>query len=261
MKIYLTILSVLTLLIFSQTSCEKVIDIDLNESDVKYVVEGIVNKDSLIHTVKITKTQNFDEATDFPTVDNALVTITDNLGNSVTLTFISNGIYQTSNYLGVEGRIYTINVTVDGKTFSAASTMPYNIPIDSLTLEEFSFGPTPVSYLIANRIDSAGIKNYYNFNLFKNGDLISGIFLQDDQFADGVEILQPIFGGDYESGDTAVLEMMCIDANVYKYFYTLSINAGGTGGAVPANPESNFGSSCLGYFSAQTFQRKSIIVL
>ncbi len=261
MKYYIAIISFLTLVIFTQTSCEKVIDIDLNESDVKYVVEGVVNKDSLIHTVKITKTQKFDEATNFPTVDNALVTITDNLGNSTTLTFISNGIYQTSNYLGVEGRIYTISVTVDGKSFSASSTMPYNIPIDSLTLEEFSFGPTPVSYLIANRIDSAGIKNYYNFNLFKNGDLISGIFLQDDQFADGVEILQPIFGGDYESGDTAVLEMMCIDANVYKYFYTLSINAGGTGGAVPANPVSNFGSSCLGYFSAQTFQRKSIIVL
>ncbi len=243
------------------TSCEKVIDLDLNSENPKYVIEGIVNKDSLVHYVKITRTLNFDENTAFPTVDNAIVTISDNLGNTTTLSLDSPGIYKTTNYLGVEGRTYTITVSVDGKTFTSSSTMPTHVPIDSLTLETFAFGgPEPTSFLIANRIDPAGVKNYYSFNLYDGNLPVGGIYLQTDQFADGVEVLEPIFGGEYLSGDTATLEMMCIDENVFKYFYTLSVNAGGTGGAVPANPESNFGSDCLGYFSAQTFQKKMIII-
>lgn len=256
------ILSLLVLVyLFILTSCEKVIDLDLNSEDPKYVVEGTVTKDSTVHTVRITRTLNFDETTSYPTVDNAIVTITDNMGNTTTLALVSPGVYQTANYLGVEGRIYTINVSVDGKSFSSSSTMPLQVPIDSLTLEEFPFGPEPFYALVANRQDPAGIRNYYRFNLYKGNDRFSGIYLQDDQFSDGVEVLEPIFGGDYTSGDTAVLEMMCIDAPTHKYFYTLSVNAGGTGGAVPANPDSNFGIQCLGYFSAQTFERRMKIIL
>ncbi|MCE3296520.1 MAG: hypothetical protein K0R65_2234 [Crocinitomicaceae bacterium] len=256
------ILGLITLVcLFGLTSCQKVIDLDLNSEDPKYVVEGTVTKDSTVHTVKITRTLNFDENTAYPTVDNAIVTITDNLGNATTLTLVSPGVYQTANYPGIEGRTYTINVSVDGKNFSSSSTMPVQVPIDSLTLEEFSFDPeTPFYALVANRKDPAGIKNYYRFDLYRGSERFDGIYLQNDQFADGVEVLEPIFGGDYASGDTAFLEMMCIDAAAYKYFYTLSVNAGGTGGAVPANPDSNFGSQCLGYFSAQTFERRMKII-
>ncbi len=246
---------------FALVSCEKVIDLDLNSDDPKYVVEGTVTKDSTVHTVKITRTLNFDETTAFPTVDNAVVTITDNLGNTTTLALVAPGTYQTSNYLGVEGRTYTINVSVDGKSFTSSSTMPAQVPIDSLTLEEFSFDPEEPFYaLVANRMDPAGVKNYYRFDLYRGKERFEGIYLQDDQFSDGVEVLQPIFAGSYSSGDTAYLEMMCIDAATYKYFYTLSVNAGGTGGAVPANPDSNFGKQCLGYFSAQTFERRMKII-
>lgn len=248
-------------LIFVATSCEKVIDLDVNSEDPKYVIEGIVTKDSTKHIVKITRTLNFDETTSFPTVDNANVVITDNLGNSTTLALIAPGTYQSTNYLGVEGRTYTITVNVDGKTFTSSSTMPTQVVIDTLTLQNFSFGsPTPLYYPVANRMDPLGIRNFYSFNLYKNGDRVNGIFIQDDQFADGDEFLQPIFGGDYETGDTLILDMFCIDEGVHKYFNTLSINSQGTSGAVPANPDSNFGSSCLGYFSAQTSQRKTLVI-
>lgn len=242
------------------TSCEKVIDLDLNSGDPKYVIEGMVNKDSSVHTIRITRTLNFDENTSYPTVDNAVVSLQDNLGNATTLALVAPGTYQTSAYPGVEGRTYTLTVTVDGKTFTSSSTMPTHVPMDTITLADFGFGPTPTFYPIANRFDPVGVRNYYRFDLYKNNEFVNGIFLQDDQFSDGVEVLEPIFGGDYESGDTLGLTLYCIDANVHKYFYTLSVNAGGTGGATPANPESNFGSACLGYFSAQTKQTKSIIV-
>jgi hypothetical protein len=259
MKKYFGFLVLITL-IFTQVSCEKVIDLDFKDEQTKFVIEGTINKDSLVQTVKISRTLKFNETGAYPVIDNALVSVIDNLGNEATFTLVSPGVYQTINYLGVEGRTYTLTVKIEDEVFTSSSSMPFQVPIDSLTLEEFSFGPTPVFSLVANRIDPAGIKNYYLFNLYRNDTIVNGVFLQDDQFSDGKEILQPIFGGSYASGDTALLEMVCIDLRVYKYFYTLSVNAGGTGGAVPANPESNFGSDCLGYFSAQTKQKLQIII-
>ncbi|MFN5415633.1 MAG: DUF4249 family protein [Flavobacteriia bacterium] len=260
MKTYIVISILALSAVFFQSSCEKVIDLDLNSDDPKYVIEGIVNKDSTTQTVTITRTLNFDESNNFPTVDNATVTISDNLGNSVNLVLVSPGTYQTTNYLGVEGRTYTITVNVDGKTFSSSSTMPTEVPLDSIMIEEFSFGPQSAYFLVPNRIDPITVKNYHSFNLYNGATKYNGIYLQNDQFNDGVEVLEPIFGGAYTKGDTATLEMMCIDETTFKYFYTLSVNSGGTSGAVPANPDSNFGKQCLGYFSAQTIQRKSIVI-
>ncbi|TNE53534.1 MAG: DUF4249 domain-containing protein [Bacteroidetes bacterium] len=242
------------------TSCEKVIDLDLNEENPKIVIEGAINKDSLVNTIMVRWTLNFDENTSYPAVSNAQVSIEDDQGNSEALTMTAPGIYQTSNFPGVENRTYTLKVTVDGKTYQASSRMPQQVPLDTIIMENFAFGPDPVYFPIAVRTDPAGINNYYRFDLFKNGDNVPGIYLQDDQFADGVQVLEPVFGGEYESGDTLGLNLLCIDGAVHKYFFTLEANTGGTGGATPANPESNFGLDALGYFSAQTIQHKTIIV-
>jgi hypothetical protein len=73
MKKYYFILTLLSALFL--VSCEKVIDVDLNTADPKYVIEGFVTKGETIHQVKITRTLNFDENVAFPTVDNAVVVI------------------------------------------------------------------------------------------------------------------------------------------------------------------------------------------
>lgn len=247
-------------LVLSFISCEKVIDLNLNEDNEKIIIEAIVNKDSTAHYIYITKTLAFDESTTYPTVDNAIVTLSDNVGNSETLNLIAPGIYKSTSFLAVEGRTYYLNVTIDNKLYASSSTMPYNVPIDTVSLQEFSFGPVPNFFPIAERMDPKDIKNYYSFTFYKNNKRINGIYLQDDQFSDGVKVLEPIFAGDCTNKDTLRLEMACIDQFVHKYFYTLNVNAGGTGGAIPANPESNISGGCLGYFSAQTLQIKTIII-
>ena len=64
-----------------------------------------------------------------------------------------------------------------------------------------------------------------------------------------------------KSGDTVTIEMLGIDEAVYKYWYSLHFN-GGDGGniATPANPVTNVSGGALGYFSAQTVDRKTVIV-
>lgn len=239
-------------------SCQKVIDLDLNSENPKYVVEGIVTKGETVHRVKITRTLDFDENKPFPVVNNATVVISDNAGNSQTLTFIADGIYETVGFLGVEGRTYTITVTVDGKIFTAQSTMPTEVVLESLEVLSIPFGGDTIRSLVPKRLDQAGVPNYYQYDLYQNGERLEGVYLQDDQFSDGLMNEQPIFGGDYIPGDTADVIMYCIDKPVYKYFYSIDANTGST--ASPANPDSNFGKACLGYFSARTQGQKSIVI-
>ncbi len=254
MKNIIILLSVITLIF----SCQKVIDLDLNTADPKYVIEGIVTKGETTHQVKITRTLNFDENKPFPTVDNAVVVISDNFGNVQTLTLVSPGIYETTGFLGVEGRTYTITVTVDGKTFTAQSTLPTEVVLDGLEVLQIPFGVDTFKTIVPKRLDLAGIENFYQYDIYQNGEKLEGIYLQDDQFSDGVENEQPLFGGDFATGDTAKVIMYCVDKPVYKYFFSIEANTGST--ASPANPDSNFGRDCLGYFSARTKKEQSIVI-
>jgi hypothetical protein len=256
MKKYYFIFAILSAL--SLASCTKVIDVDLNTADPKYVIEGFVTKGETVHQVKITRTLNFDESVDFPAVDNAVVVISDNAGNSETLTLASPGIYKTSNLLGVEGRTYTITVTVDGKVFTASSYLPIEVSLDGLNVIVFPFGLDTIRAVVPNRMDQAGVANYYQYDIFQNGEQVKGVNLQDDQFSDGVQNQQPLFGGDFIPGDTVRVIMYCIDKPVYKYLFSIDANTGST--AAPANPDSNFGKSCLGYFSARTQKEQTVII-
>jgi hypothetical protein len=254
------VLLILLLFAVVLTSCEKVIELKLNDSDQKYVIEGIVNNGETVHYVRVTKTQKIQDASQNPTVDNATVIISDNAGNSETLTLVESGLYATTDLLGVENRTYTITVTIEGEVFVASSTIPQKVPFDSLAVETYTFGSTIINSLVPIRVDPAGIENFYKFTLHRNDTVVSGIFLQDDKFADGVEMRQPLFGGNFKSGDIAKVEMNCIDRQTFRYFTSLSQNGGGTGGATPANPDSNFGKVCLGFFSAQTREEKVSLI-
>ncbi|MCC6700247.1 MAG: DUF4249 domain-containing protein [Fluviicola sp.] len=256
MKRAIIFICVLTLIVLG--SCQKVIDVDLNSEDPKFVIEGNIHEGDTTHYVLITRSLNFDESIAYPTVNNAIVTVVDNLGNVGTFTSIGNGKYALSSYPGVVGRTYTITVAVDGNTFSASSTLQTAVPLNDVFIQELYFGQDTFRTIIAERNDPAGEPNYYQFNLYVNGVREKGIYLQDDQFNDGNLTLQPLFGPDLLPGDTLRLDMFCIDKPVYSYFYQLSLNSSGQ--ATPANPVSNFPSGCFGYFGARTFASKTIVV-
>lgn len=61
--------------------------------------------------------------------------------------------------------------------------------------------------------------------------------------------------------DTITVEMRNIDHATYKYFVAMDAsNRNGPNASVPANPDNNFEGACLGYFSAHTVQRRTLIV-
>jgi hypothetical protein len=242
MKLIITALvSVFFLLVIS--SCEKVIDIDLNDSDQKVVVEGIILRGDTVQRVRITKTQNFDESTAPPAVDNASVTVVDNLGNAGTFISVGNGWYELINYPGVEGRTYVLTAVVDGVTYSGSSEMPTYEPLTDLYVDFYPFGADTLISLVPAHFDQQGITNFYQFHVYTNGVRDKAVFIQNDQFTDGNLIIEPLFISDLEIGDTVRVDLFCIDKPVHTYFNQLGVNASSS--ATPANPVSNLSGGCL----------------
>ncbi|MDR0802395.1 DUF4249 family protein [Fluviicola sp.] len=246
------------LFLFVISSCEKVIKVDLNNTDQKVVIEGIILRGDTVQRVRITKTQNFDESTPSPTVDNAMVTVTDNLGNTASFTSVGNGWYELMSYPGVEGRMYTLTVVVDGVTYYGSSTMPNYQALQNLHVDFYPFGGDTLMSLVPAHQDEAGISDYFQFHVYVNGVKSKRIYIQDDQFTDGNLIIQPLFVSNLQMQDTVRVDFFCIDKPVYTYFNQLSVNSSSS--ATPANPVSNLSGGCMGYFSARTFDSKTIVI-
>jgi hypothetical protein len=251
-------------------SCQKVIDIDLKDSDPVIVIEGEVNEGDSLHTILVSKSVKFGTANTFPWVKGAVVTLSDAVGNSEVLTEVTDGKYSSTQFKikGVQGRAYYLKVEVDGKTYESTSTIPYKVNLDDILLIDNNFEGNGAKTPVPVRQDPAGIQNNYLFDLYimRSKDNLgwvrdSGVLILDDVYSDGVTTQQPIFGtiSSFKPGDSIKMTMKCIDRNIYKYFYSLSLN-GPNGSATPANPVSNISGGCLGYFSAQTKQTLSKFV-
>lgn len=256
------------LIIFFHSSCTKVIDINLNAAEPKIVIEGNISNQPNSCIIKLSKTVNFNESNTFPPVNGAIVTISDNLGNSETLTEASSGIYTSNSIQAIPGRTYSLSVTSDGKNYTSTATVPNTVSIDSLLIDSISmgFGGRKSSKFI--RIlyqDPFGINNYYRFIEIINGNTVNTIFINDDKLQDGSLINYRLRKGDspLNSGDNVTILLQTIDKAVYDYFSMLQqLVGGGRGGqtATPANPKSNISGGALGYFSANSETSKTIIV-
>ena len=102
------------LILLYLSSCTQVIDVDINSADPQTVIEANLNTTGEPATVKLTQSINFDESNFFPAVSNALVVISDNLGQRDTLLESSAGLYTSSQIQGQSGRTYTLEVLAAG---------------------------------------------------------------------------------------------------------------------------------------------------
>lgn len=237
----------------SFSSCTKVIDVNLENVPTKYVIQGEV-ADSSTPWVKINKMIDVDKNNEFPAVTDAIVTITDNHGNTYKLASDNDGVYKTANTIGTPGDTYTLTVEIGSETFTASSTMPKKVFIDSLGIRAFRFGPEETNFANVHYTDPVGKGNNYRAILKHNDTLRSDIYIEDDKYSDGNAQEATLFSQSYSlvPGDTFIVEMQCIDRAVYNYLSILNEVDGSSGLASPANPQSNISGGALGYFSAHT---------
>ncbi len=242
--------------------CEKVIDLKLDNVTPLVVIDAGINDLNENQIVKISKTYDFTEPNKFNGVAGAVVVLTTPEGGIINYTEKSPGIYQTIKMKGTPGKKYRLDVTLEGKTYTAYSTMPKKVTLDSLTFKKFSFFGKDNEYVAVNYSDPAGIENLYRYILTVKG-VIENDKVNEDRFNDGNAVSDVIFYeiNDLIAGDKLDVEFQCIDRNVYRYFYSLGQNNGGGGPPVsPSNPVSNFSNGALGIFNAHTTSKLSLVI-
>lgn len=262
-------LSLLLAVSFSICSCEKVIDVKLNTSANQLVIEGNITNKLGQQTIKISQSVAYTEPNDFPAVKGAVVNVTDDQGSSWIFTESAPGSYTFGPLKGEPGRTYTLKVNISNTLYTASSTMPDSVVIDSLDVKTFTFGSEKQKQAQVHYKDPAGVANQYRFVLKVNDNLSKRVYAENDRFTDGNDVPSVLFyagknddDSELKTGDRVDVEMQCIDKNVFTYWNTLSQQTqnGPGGGVTPGNPPSNINNNALGYFSAHTVSKKQMVV-
>jgi hypothetical protein len=253
--------ALLLLLSIALVSCQKVIDLELNSTQSQLVIQGNIYNSPGPYEVTITKTVDFDQSNKYPPVSNAIVIIADNHGTIDTLKERSSGQYMTDKIVGIPGYTYTLIVEIQNDIYTAISTMPEPVEIDSIYT---------VNAVMDNKIlcvsfsDPANEENYYKIVEFKNSKQMDEFHVTSDDLHEGEKIIYKIMARgmdeDYkiESGDLIGVWLETIDKNVYDYFRTAGQD--GSQSASPSNPISNISPSVLGYFNACSVIKKTYTV-
>ena len=258
-------------LLFS--NCQETISLDLNSTDPQIVVEASVPTDSKAK-VMLTQSVNFNVENMFPAVQKAIITLTDNLGNSEVLNENAPGVYFSKSMTGIVGRTYSILVKTDNQTITSTCKIPNPVRFDSLSVEPAqTFGrggfgggtTTTTGTLYTVKVlfkDPASEINFYRFVEYINGISTGRIYVYDDRLRNGKTVERNLlnFTRYLEKGDIITIEMQSIDKSVYEYFNSFDNLGMGPSSSTPANPYSNLTGSILGYFSAYTVEKKQFVI-
>lgn len=250
--------------LFCFTACQKNIELDLDDSFNRIVIEANITDQPGPYLVKISKTVSIDQSSIFPAVSNAKVIIKDSQGNIDSLSHIGNGVYQTKTTQGVSGRQYFITVDVEGTIYTSQTQMPIKVSLDGLYHRLIEFGVNDQNTVTPIFTDLQELGNSYRFIITVNDTLDKSIIVANDAVNNGKKNDRPLFSNDIEikSGDIVDVEMQCIDKQAYLYYFTLaSIDGNGPGGGTtPSNPPNGFSNGALGLFSAYTTQVERILI-
>lgn len=254
----ISLIALLGLIILS--SCEKVIKLDLNDDESKYVVDAMVSNVERFNYVKLSKSVTFYDGSDFAPVEGANVVITDENGVALTLVETSAGYYENPLLVGQSYTSYTLTIEADGNLIEGTTYLPGNSEIDSLvTLQNPGgiFGTDFITY--PYWFDDGSEENYYRLRAYRNDTIQTSIYVSDDNLSNGIPTGTRLGNTPYQEGDVSIIELMEVDKETYKYWLSLN-QVSNPQSAAPGNPTSNLSNGALGYFGGYNMDIDTVVV-
>jgi hypothetical protein len=268
--------------------CEKNIDIELDETTPRLVVEATIENNI---RPRVTLTRSLDyfgkitpEMLIGSFVRGAKVVVTE-AGRDYTLredSFRVNNIslffYTTDSLLGKLNTNYQLRIDAEGKAYSASTQIP-NITrqIDSLWWEKAP-GFTDTSYvrMMIRATDRPGFGDYVRYFTKTNNEPFYPGFnsVFDDQVIDGKTYTIQVDRGlnknadnsdtslYFRRGDTATLKLCNIDRATYDFWRTYEFNFQSIGNpfSSPTKVINNVSNGALGYFGGYAAQYRTLII-
>jgi len=249
------------------TSCEDVIDVDLNKSAPRLVIEATINlleDGTATSIVKLSTSAPFFE-NQVPIVEDASVKITDEIGNIFNFVYVSEGKYE-SNLIPQLGLNYSLEVIYEDEVYTATEQLYEGSSLEYVEQRNDGGFTGEEVELKAFFTDPAGIENYYFFEgLSERGDHLDAY---DDEFFDGNTIFGLYLADDLTSGDEVVFNLYGVNNQFYSFMYVL-LQQTGSGGPFETQPatvrgniinETNRDNFPLGYFRISEISTLTYIV-
>ena len=255
------------------SSCEKVIDIDLNEAEPRLVVEGAVTLNNGPFAVRLTTSGDFFTGAGIAPISDAKVIISGSNGQVDTLMNAGNGIYVTKYLTAVPNVNYSLDVDYNNKHYLASDTLAEQaniIEVNYSASELGQGGPNADEFenhydIFCKFKDPKEKMNFYLLQIKRNNEDVSGrrskYYLLSDEHVNGQTVNYPFFGVGANVGDTLNIALSAIGPATYDYYRTLNdaLSQGGMG-STPYNPISNISNNALGYFGTFTYDSRSLII-
>ena len=241
----------LGILFFS--SCEDVIELDLESVESQIVIEATIDAGQQIAIVNISKTNDFYDNNSPEQVSNAIITLQGATGDTFTLFETSPGIYKAMDVFVNPGETFNLFIEVEGNDYQATSITPVAVDLETIIQSDFSGGPfSDEGDILLSAVwnDPANIDNFYRIRTYIDGEFQSDVYtvLNDVLAGDGEEITASIAKG-FNENTTVEVELLSTNEAYYDYFFQLSsLSGSGAGSTTPFNPTGNFTNAALGYF-------------
>jgi hypothetical protein len=186
-------------------------------------------------------------------------------------TTILRGVYYTTKIQGRPGNQYSLKIIYKNSTIQASEEMPYVPAIDSVQFREQFLEKDSQNYYVPFLYfkEPQDQTNFYMFN-FGSDNLYNLIYssarvwnfsILDDTFLteyvngfnldDGASPVGFLDFFYFNKGDKAIIRMLSLSENAYKYYEALLKqfeNDGGAYSPTPASPPTNLTGNALGYF-------------
>lgn len=259
---------------FFTTSCEDVIDLNLDTAAPKLVITASINwkKGSTGNQQKIilSTTTSF-YSKDIPKVSGAIITVK----NSENLTFkfvesTTKGEYICSNFLPVLNETYRLTVISNGETYTANEILQAVAPITNIEQNDeggFTGDQIEIKTFYSDPTNQA---NYYLYKYSYSNQVKSNYYVDQDEFFNGNKFFSVSQNDDLKNGDKVDVTHFGISKQYYNYMSVLvSISNNAGGGpfqSPPATVRGNiinttkFDNYPLGYFSLSEIDTKSYTI-
>ncbi len=275
-KLSILIFSILSILI---VSCTEKIDIQLDDSYSRLVVDGSITTDTMSHSVVLTSTSSYFYNQPAPPVTGALVSISDGTQN-FNLSETSPGIYRTSpDVFGIPGKVYSLNIKLANaiggySDYTASSTLNPVTPMDSVTLKFHPEWSKKGIWEVKCYVQEPPTVDFYRFLLSKNQtmftDTLDEWIITDDMFYNGNYTNGLPIGyldqGSTEQGlrpgDTITAEVNSIGKEYFNFLMEAQTELFGSNplfSGPPANIKGNISNGGVGFFTAYSATRSYAI--
>ena len=236
-------------------SCEEVIELELENSEPRLVVEGTISEGELA-TIQLTLTSDYFDDINPQVVENATVSITDvQLGQTEGLIHVGNRVYQGQTIVGQMSKEYRLEVRYNGVDYESITTMHPAPEIGSVNFNQVSGGGVFIESGLVTLIEFESMSsNAYYSIVFESSTAEIPLGYNLEVAIDSSKVSRFINPRVLvQEGDSLSIHVRSIDKSHYDYLIGMNDLAGNNnqgGGATPYNPVSRFEPEVLGYFYA-----------